>query len=297
MSAQALSGVFTALVTPFTEDGAKVDWASLEQLIERQLEAKVEGLIPSGTTGEAPTLTEAEQLEVIRFTVERVRKRALVFAGTGTNSTAETIELSRQALLDGADGVMLVTPYYNKPTQAGLVRHVELIGRAVLGPIMLYNIPHRTAVPLEVETTLRMLQVCPQVVAIKDATGTLHYCQELLPLLPEKVALLCGDDPLTVPMMSVGARGVVSVASNLYPAEVRAVVRAMEEGDVRGAARLHARLLPVYRALFAEANPSPLKAAMAARGWMLPTVRPPLIDASRSCAEKLVTVTRNFEGT
>jgi len=295
MTQRPLSGVFTALVTPFLADVDKIDWGAFEKLLASQLEAKVAGVVPCGTTGETPTLTEDEQLEIIRFTVKHAKGRTFILAGTGNNSTHDSIHLSKRAVDAGADAVMIVMPYYNRPSQAGLLRHVELIGKAISVPIVLYNIPHRSAVSLEPETTRCMLEVCPHIIAIKDATGALSYSQDVIPQLPPQVSLLCGDDPLTVPLMSVGARGVISVASNLYPRQVMAVVEDMEAGRFAEALRKHRLLMPVYRALFCEPNPQPIKAALAQKGLMGPYVRSPLVEASPECSQRLQATLSAYE--
>ena len=291
-----LSGIHTALATPFTADGSAVDWASWERLIRTQLEAGVQGLVPSGTTGESPTLTDAEQLELITRAVREARGRAKVIAGTGTNDTAHTIEATRAAFEAGADAAMLVMPYYSKPSQEGLLRHVTLVAAATPGPLVLYNIPGRSVVELAVDTLLRILDLCPNVVALKDASGNVLYCQELLAAAAGRITVLSGDDPLTLPLMSVGARGVISVTSNVYPREVGDVVRLAIAGESERARARHRALYPVHRALFAEPNPAPAKAALAARGVFAScAVRPPLVEASPTCRGHLAEVMAAYE--
>ncbi|HEY3237055.1 MAG TPA: 4-hydroxy-tetrahydrodipicolinate synthase [Polyangiaceae bacterium] len=295
MAALALTGAYTALVTPFLTDGSEVDWAAFERHVAAQLQGGISGLVPCGTTGETPTLSHAEQHEVIQRCVRLVKGRVPVIAGTGTNDTKATIGASRAALEAGADAVMIVMPYYNKPSQEGLVRHVELVAKAVSCPVILYNIPGRTAVELSVESTLRILDSSPNVIAIKDATGNIAYCQELLRRAEERVTVLSGDDPLTLALMSLGARGVISVTSNLYPRQVGAVVADILDGRWNEALRKHRALLPVHRGLFLEPNPQPVKAALALRGLMSPAVRPPLVEASSDCVEKLRAVIQAYE--
>lgn len=275
-----LRGVFTALVTPFSEDGRVLDKDAFRAHVERQVEAGVHGLVVCGTTGETPTLLSSEMHDLVALAAEVVGGRIPVVAGTCNNDTWDTIELCKGALRAGADMLMIVAPYYNKPSQAGIVRHIELISQAVDAPIMLYNIPGRTAVTISVETTLKILDVCPNVVAVKDATGGMSYCQELLARAGNRVSVLCGDDGLVVPMMSVGVRGVVSVTSNVLPREVIRVVDAMEKGDLPIARREHLRLVPVHNVMFVEPNPQPVKAACEARGWMRSSARPPMLEAS-----------------
>ena len=294
MAAFAPRGTFTALVTPFSEDGSNVDWKAYERLVERQIAGGVTGLVPCGTTGETPTLTDAEQVELVQRTAILAKGRASVLAGTGSNSTKKTIEASKAALEAGADAVMIVMPYYNKPNQLGLRRHVEMVAAAIDAPIVLYNIPGRTGVELSVETLLEILQGAPNVVAVKDATGNVHSCQRLSSL-GARVAILSGDDPLTLPMMSVGAQGVVSVTSNFYPAEVCGVVSAALEERWAEARRRHLDLLPVHAAMFIEPNPVPLKVALAARGHMTETVRPPLVGATETTRVRVIEAIDRYE--
>jgi len=275
-------GVITALVTPMSEDAKSLDLDAFSAHVERQLEGGVSGLLPCGTTGETPTLLASEMQELIRIAAQAARGRVPVIAGTCNNDTWDTIELCKGAVSAGADMLMIVSPYYNKPSQDGLVRHIELIAKAVDVPIMLYNIPGRTAVMMSVETTLRILDLCPTVVAVKDATGGLSYSQELMRRAGDRVTLLCGDDGLVVPMMSVGAAGLVSVTSNLLPRELANVVSAVSRGDWATARREHLRLLPVHEAMFCEPSPQPIKAACAARGWMRASARPPMLEASEA---------------
>lgn len=291
----AAEGCFTALVTPFSADSASIDWAAYERLVESQIAGGVKGLVPCGTTGETPTLSEAEQRELIQRTVRMVRGRAAVVPGTGSNDTKKTIEATRAAFEAGADGAMIVMPYYNKPSQDGLRLHVELVAKSVSGPLMLYNIPGRTGVDLQVDTLGRILDACPNVVALKDASNGVHYCQSAAKF-GNRLAVLSGDDALTVPMMSVGATGVVSVTSNLYPREVATVVEHMLARRPREARDAHVRLLPVHTAMFVEPNPAPVKAALAARGLMADSVRLPLVPATAQAREQIRKAVDAFEG-
>jgi 4-hydroxy-tetrahydrodipicolinate synthase len=287
-------GCFTALVTPFVADGSAVDWDAHERLVEAQIEGGVNGLVPCGTTGEAPTLSDAEHLELVKRTVNVARGRVPVVAGTGTNSTHETIQLSRAALEARADAVMIVVPYYSKPNQAGIFRHVELVAKSVSGPIALYNVPGRTVVNLETDTLSRILDACSNVVALKDASNNVLYCQSLSPL-GDRIAVLSGDDALTLPLMSVGAVGVISVTVNLYPRETTQVVSSFLAGDWAAAKDAHLRLCAVHAALFAEPNPVLVKAALAARGRMTPSVRPPLVEAAEGVVRQMMSVIDAFE--
>jgi 4-hydroxy-tetrahydrodipicolinate synthase len=289
-------GSFTALVTPFVGDGSAVDWEAYERLVEAQIAGGVSGLVPCGTTGEAPTLRHSEHIEVVKQTARLARGRVPVVAGTGTNSTDKTIAVSREAFAAGADAVMIVMPYYNKPSQAGLFRHVELVAKSVSGPVVLYNVPGRTVVSLETDTLRRILDACPNVLALKEASGNVLYCQSIADL-GDRLAVLSGDDLLTVPLMSVGGVGVVSVTANLYPRETSAVTTSFLSLDWGRARELHLRLCPVHTALFAEPNPVLVKAALAARGRMNAAVRPPLVEASAAVVRNLTTVMDAFEAT
>jgi 4-hydroxy-tetrahydrodipicolinate synthase len=291
-----LSGTHTALVTPFTASG-ELDMASYEKLLALQLSGRVSGLVPCGTTGEAPTLSVAEQRELIAVTVRAAKGKARVVVGTGTNDTKKTIEATKAAFEAGADAAMLAMPYYNKPSQEGLLRHVTLVAQGVPGPLVLYNIPGRSSVSLEVETLLRILDLCPSVVALKDASGGVMYCQELLARAKDRITVLSGDDPLTLPLMSVGARGVISVTSNVLPRTVSEVVEEALAGHFDRAREKHAALFPLHRELFTEPSPAPIKAALAQRGVIASAeVRPPLVAASPTCTRRVVEALGAFEG-
>jgi 4-hydroxy-tetrahydrodipicolinate synthase len=292
MSSLALRGAFTALVTPFLPEGA-IDWPAFERLVEHQLKGGVSGLVPCGTTGECPTLTATEQSELIRRTVELARGEVSVLAGAGSNSTAHALELARAAEKAGADGVMVVMPYYNRPSQEGMLRHVRTIAEGVGLPLVVYNVPARTAVDLKVDTTLRMLDACPNLVGVKDASGNVLYCQDLMGRAKERIRVMCGDDALTLPLMAVGASGVISVTSNVYPKEVEEVTKLVEVGNLALARARHLRLVPIHRALFIEPSPQATKGILAARQLMHPTVRLPLIDAEPSTVERVAAVCRD----
>jgi 4-hydroxy-tetrahydrodipicolinate synthase len=295
MATVSIRGAFTALVTPFVSDGSGVDYAAYEAHVKAQIDGGISGLVPCGTTGETPTLSAEEQRQLIERTVKLAAGRVTVLAGTGSNSTQKSIQSSQAALQAGADAVMIVMPYYNKPTQEGLRSHVGLIAEAVDAPIMLYNIPGRSGVELSVETTLRILEQYPNVVAVKDATCNVNYLQDLLARCGDRVTVMSGDDPLTVPMMSVGAKGVVSVTSNLYPTQVADCVGDALAGRWDQARAKHFALLPVHRALFCETSPQPIKAALALQGRMTSAVRPPLVVASESCQNRLRLVMKEYE--
>ena len=297
MATLSIRGAYTALVTPFTEDGSAIDWCAYEKHVQAQLDGGVSGLVPCGTTGETPTLSSAEQRELIECTVRLAAGRVPVLAGAGSNNTQSSIQSARAALKAGADAVMLVMPYYNKPSQEGMRRHVQLVSEAIDAPIVLYNIPPRCAVELQVDTLLSILEVCPNVVAVKDATQNVNHCQEVLRQAADRVTVMSGDDPLTVPLMSVGAAGVISVTANLYPDRVAAVTADALAGRWDDARKKHFALLPVHRAVFVEPNPQPIKAALALRGRMTAAVRPPMVEASSACREQLRRVINAYEET
>jgi 4-hydroxy-tetrahydrodipicolinate synthase len=278
-------GTFTALVTPF-RDG-EIDLAALESLIEAQIAAGITGLVAVGTTGESPTLSHEERESVIAITAKIVKKRCHVLAGTGSYSTREAIEATKRAEQLGADGALIVASYYNKPSQEGLFRHFGAIALATSLPIVLYNIPSRCGVDISADTVERLARSCKNIVSIKEASGSVDRVGELRGRLPNEFTILSGDDSLTLPFMSVGAVGVVSVASNLIPAEVCALVHAQETGDVKSARKIHAQLLPLFKDLFIEPNPVPVKTALAWRGMMSDEVRLPLCEMSKANQERL----------
>lgn len=297
LSPAQLQGAFTALVTPFSADGSQVDLDALGALVEAQIAGGISGLVPCGTTGESPTLTETEQLAVIRRTVEVAKGRVPVIAGTGSFSTAKTVAASKAALEAGADGVMIVMPYYNKPTQAGLVQHVLEVAAAIpKAPIILYNIPGRTSIDLGVDATVTIFERAPNVIGIKDATGNVVRCQHVINRLGDRVSILSGDDALTLPMMASGARGVISVTSNLYPKEVSEVCRLANAGNFVDARAKHLALVPVHDVMFVESNPAPIKAALELRGRMNAAVRSPLVPASDETRAKVLATIDRYEG-
>ena len=295
MARLTLNGTWTALVTPFATGGESVDWQAYERLVQDQIQAGITGLVPCGTTGETPTLSDDEQLELVRCTVRVAAGRVPVLVGTGSNNTRKTIDASLAAMKAGATAVMVVMPYYNKPSQTGMRWHIEAVAQAVSAPIVLYNIPGRTGVMLSAQSTLELLDSCPDVVGVKDATGRLDYCQEVVRGAGERVQILSGDDPLTLPLMSVGAKGVVSVTSNLYPKAVQEAVALAQAGDFAAARARHLALYPVHRVLLSEPNPEPIKAALAMKGRMQPDCRLPLVGVTDACHEALRRVMEEFE--
>jgi 4-hydroxy-tetrahydrodipicolinate synthase len=292
-----LTGTFTALVTPFTPDGDAVDTAALDALVEAQIAGGVSGLVPCGTTGESPTLTDDEQIAVIKRVAEVAAGRVPILAGSGSFSTKKTCLASKAAVAAGAHGVMIVMPYYNKPSQDGMREHVLAVARAVNCPIVLYNIPGRAVVDLSADTTARICEAAPNVVGLKDATGNVLRCQELKRRLGDRLTILSGDDALTLPMMAAGASGVISVTSNVRPRETSEVTRRMLAGDLNGARAAHFALLELHGLMFVEPNPSPAKGALADAGRMSPAVRAPLLPASEGLRRQIVEATARLEAT
>jgi 4-hydroxy-tetrahydrodipicolinate synthase len=286
-------GTFTALVTPFRNGG--IDVSAYEKLIERQIVAGITGIVAVGTTGESPTLSPEEREQVIRLAVTSAKKRCIVLAGTGSNSTHHAVADTKTAEKLGADGALLVAPYYNKPSQEGLFRHFKTIANATSLPIMLYNIPGRCGVDIGPDTVVRLATECRNIVSIKEASGSVERVSELRARLPEAFTILSGDDSLTLPFMSVGAVGVVSVASNLFPAEICALVRAFESGDVTEGEKLHRKLLPLFKALFIEPNPVPIKTALGWRGAISGECRLPLCEMTEANQARLRKTLEDFE--
>jgi 4-hydroxy-tetrahydrodipicolinate synthase len=279
-------GSFTALVTPFR--GEQLDVAGLQKNIEFQLRNGTSGLVACGSTGETPALSPGEWETVIATTVATVNKKIPVLAGTGSNSTAKTIELTRRAEALGADAALVASPYYNKPTQEGLYRHFRAVSESVEIPLMLYNIPGRTCVNILPETIERVVRDCPGVRAVKEAAGSVDQASEIILRCGERLALLSGDDSLTLPMMAVGARGVVSVISNIVPRDVAQLCDYMLNCRVTEALAMHQQLLLLAKALFVESNPIPVKTAMHMLGMASGPLRLPLCEpseASRSVIE------------
>src|SRR6266481_9290090 len=286
-------GTFTALVTPFRDSG--IDVSAFEELIEAQINAGITGIVAIGTTGESPTLSSDERAQVIRLAVARANKRCLVLAGTGSNSTYHAIAETRTAEKLGVDATLLVAPYYNKPSQEGLFRHFKAIADATSLPIMLYNIPGRCSVDIMPETAVRLARECRNIVSIKEASGSVERVSDLRRRLPESFTILSGDDSLTLPFMSVGAAGVVSVASNVFPVEVCALVRAYECGDAKLAFKLHRKMFPLFKDLFIEPNPVPVKTALGWRCAMSGEVRLPLCEMTEANQTRLRKTLEEFE--
>ena len=268
-------GTAPALVTPFTADD-QIDEQAFRRLIDFQVDGGMEALVVLGTTGENPTVTHDERRRLIDITVEHTAGRVPVIAGTGTNNTAQSVEFSKEAVAAGADALLVVGPYYNKPTPAGLVRHVSMIADAADAPILLYNVPGRTGSNITAETTLRIADAVPSVFGVKEASGNIAQITDLLAQRPDGFGVYSGDDDLTLPMLALGADGLVSVIANAVPGAVSEMVRLGLAGDFEAARALHFRLLDAMRASFFEANPGPVKAVLAKMGMMDAAVRPPL---------------------
>ena len=278
------TGVITALVTPFKND--ELDEAALRRLVDEQIAGGVDGLVPTGTTGESPTLSNEEHLRVIEVVVEAAKKRVPVIAGTGSNSTREAIEMSEAAKRVGADGLLLVTPYYNRPGQDHLYRHFKAIVEATRLPSILYNVPSRTACDLLPETIARLAEL-PEVVGVKEATGSVLRASQIVARVGDRLALLSGDDATAFPLYALGGRGVISVVSNVAPALMSAMGDAAAAGQWKEARELHYKLLPLGEGLFVETNPIPVKAALAMMGRMTDEVRPPLYPLAQQHRDKL----------
>ena len=277
-------GVITALVTPFRGDA--IDEEALRRLVDEQIRAGVDGFVPVGTTGESPTVTVEEHIRIIKIVVEETRKRVPVIAGTGANSTREAIELTSEARAVGADGTLQVTPYYNRPTQDGLFRHFKAIADAVPLPMLVYNVPGRTACDLLPETMARLCEV-PLVVGIKEATGSAQRAAQIISRVGDRMVVLSGDDATAFPLYALGAHGCISVVSNVAPAEMAAMWDAAVAGNWNKARELHYQLFPLSEGLFIEANPIPVKAALAMMGKITDEIRAPLYAMAGANREKV----------
>lgn len=278
-------GLSVAMVTPFRE--GRLDEAAVERLVDHLLEGGVDGIVPAGCTGEAATLDLAEREKLVRACVRKKRPGTFVVAGTGTNVTATTCDLTRRAEDWGVDGVLVITPYYNKPTQAGLIAHYETLARSTRLPIMLYNVPGRTGVRMEPKTIQHLGRI-ENIVSVKEACGSVDMVSELC--ATTALTIVSGDDSLTLPMLSVGARGVVSVMGNLYPAALARMLAAFNEGKIEQARRIHHGLLPLFKGLFIESNPGPVKHLLASHGLIADEFRLPLVPVAESTAAELAEI-------
>ena len=279
------TGTYTAIVTPFKNGG--VDETALNRLIQLQIKGGVDGIVPVGTTGESPTVDIEEHIRFIELSVKFAAGKIKVLAGTGANSTSEAIHLTREAEKIGADGSLQVAPYYNKPPQEGVFQHFRAIARATKLPLVLYSIPGRCGIEIGVETVRRLARECKNIVGIKEAGGSADRVSTLRAALGPKFEILSGDDSLTLPFMAVGADGVISVVSNVVPREVVQMVNAFTRGQIRKASQLHAELYPLFKDLFIETNPIPVKAALAMMGLIAEEYRLPLVPMSPANRAKL----------
>ena len=285
---QPFTGVGTALVTPFTKTGA-LDEAGVRALARRQIDKGVHFLVPCGTTGESPTLSEEERTRVVQISVEEARGKVPVVAGAGGYDTREAIHAARLMERAGADGLLAVTPYYNKPTPEGLFQHYKAIAESTRLPLIVYNVPSRTGVNVDV-TTLTRLAGIPNIVGVKEASGNIQQMCEVCAAVPPEFIVLSGDDAITLPLMAVGGRGVISVASNEVPREMAQMVEAAERGDYAAARKIHAALLPLMLVNFVESNPIPVKAAMAAMGLVEEHYRLPMVSPRQESRGKILKV-------
>ncbi|MBX3349679.1 MAG: 4-hydroxy-tetrahydrodipicolinate synthase [Nitrospira sp.] len=279
------TGSLVAIVTPFRK--GKVDERALADLIEWQIANGTNGIVPCGTTGESATLSHDEHNRVIELTVEVVRRRVPVVAGTGSNSTDEAIALTKHAKQAGADAALLITPYYNKPTQEGLYRHYRAVAEAVDLPLVLYNIPGRTGVNM-LPATIARLTTLPTIVGVKEGSGSVQQASDLVLMCGDRLTVLAGDDALTLPMMAVGGKGVITVTANIAPAEMARLVASFAEGKIEEARRIHFKLSPLFAALFFETNPIPVKEALSLMGKIDSELRLPLCSMAQDTREKLV---------
>jgi len=295
MASFTLKGSVIALITPFRNNGKEVDYESLAKLIDYQIENGTDAILVCGTTGESPTLTYEEHRNVIKFAVEYVKGRVPVIAGTGANSLHEALELTGFAKDVGADAALVVVPYYNKPSQEGLYRHFKTLAKEVDIPIIVYNIPGRTCREIEVSTLARLREECPNIVGSKESVGNMDRISELKRTLGDDFIILSGDDSLTLPMMALGADGVISVANHILPKEVRDMVHFALEGDFKKARELHYKLFPLFKALFMDTNPIPVKTAT----WMLGLIeeksfRLPLCEMSQDKENQLREILKSY---
>lgn len=286
------TGCGTALVTPFRRD-LSLDEEALRRLLRRQIDAGIDFLVPCGTTGESPTLSNEEQVRVVKITVEEARGKVPVVAGAGGNNTAHVIEMAREFASCGATGILSVAPYYNKPTQEGLYQHYKALAEAVSLPIIVYNIPGRTGVNIEPSTLLRLVQI-ENIVGVKEASGNISQMATILAAMPKDFAVLSGDDGITLPLMVLGGRGVISVASNEIPAEMTRIAKLANANDFAAARELHNRWFPLMEVNFVETNPIPVKSALALMGLCEPVFRLPLVPPK---AENLAKIRNVLEST
>ncbi|TBR19437.1 4-hydroxy-tetrahydrodipicolinate synthase [bacterium] len=285
-------GSIVAIVTPFKNN--KIDEKKLSDLIEFQIKNGTSGIVPCGTTGESATLSFEEHGRVIEITITQVNKRVPVIAGTGSNSTDEAIMLTKHAAKSGADASLQVSPYYNRPTQKGLYEHFKAVADSVKIPIILYNIASRTGVNIEPETIARLANDCKNIVAVKEASGSLDQMSRVKSLCPKEFGLISGDDSLTLPVLSIGGTGIISVVANIIPKDVADLVKAFEKGDIKKAQELHYKMLPLIKNMFIETNPIPVKTAMGLMGLCDPDLRLPMCSMLPENLEKLKVALKDY---
>jgi 4-hydroxy-tetrahydrodipicolinate synthase len=286
-----LKGAFVAIVTPF-KDG-RLDEEAYRELIEFQIEGGTHGIVPCGTTGESPTLSHAEHKRVVEICVGQVKKRIPVLAGTGSNNTAEALELTQHAQQAGADAALMITPYYNKPTQEGLFQHFKTIAAATNIPIVVYNVPSRTSLNLLPETMARLADL-PHIAGVKEATGDLKQCAKILELCGDKITVLSGDDFTVLPLLAIGGQGVISVISNVAPRDMAGMCNAFFAGDLAAARKLHFKMWPLMEAMFLETNPAPAKIALKMMGKITGELRQPLCPLSPPNDARLRQVLKDY---
>jgi 4-hydroxy-tetrahydrodipicolinate synthase len=284
-------GAITAIVTPFKN--GQLDETAYRELIEFQIKSGIHGIVPCGTTGESPTLSHAEHKRVVETCIDQVKKRVVVIAGSGSNNTAEALELTKHAQQAGADAALMITPYYNKPTQEGLYQHYKTVASQTKIPIVVYNVPGRTSLNLLPETMARLAEI-PHIVGLKDATGDLKQGCKTLELCGDKIAVLSGDDFTTLPLLCVGGMGVISVVSNVVPADMAGMCNAFFKGDLAKARELHYKMWPLTEAMFIETNPVPAKTALKMMGKITGEVRQPLCLMSAANEDKLRQVMQKY---
>ncbi len=286
-----LQGAITAIVTPFRN--GQLDEEAYRQLIEFQVQGGIHGIVPCGTTGESATLSHAEHKRVVEICLDQVKKRVPVVAGTGSNNTAEALELTQHAEAAGADYALMITPYYNKPTQEGLYQHFKTIAQKTRIPIVVYNVPSRTSVNLLPETVARLMEF-PNIVGIKEATGDLKQCAKIVALCGDRIVMLSGDDFTVLPLLAIGGKGVISVVSNVVPGDMAGLCNAFFKGDLNTARKLHYQMWPLMEAMFYETNPTPAKTALKIMGKISGEVRQPLCPLSAANEEKLRQVLHKY---
>ena len=287
-------GAITAIVTPFMEDG-KLDLEALRGLVNFQVENNIEGIVPCGTTGESPTLEYNEHKLVVQTVIDAAYGKTKVIAGAGSNSTKHAVELTKLAADLGADATLHVSPYYNKPTQEGLFRHFSAVAKAADLPVVVYNIKGRTAVNIETATLARLAKEHSNIVAVKEASGDINQMQDVLNTLPKEFDVLSGDDNMTLPLMKLGGRGVISVASNIIPRDIKQLTDSALNRNFAKAEKIHNKLMPLFKAIFIETNPIPIKAALAMKGMIKEAYRLPMCEMQAENKEKLRKILEDFK--